>query len=476
MSADFNDHYIVRTGPPKKLNGPIKPKRSGRSSSRGKGKKRRRRITFDLDAEGSRTICGSANRMAIIFLGISLPLVGWLAWEMGIITQRDLNSLVNLFNPPVVQEEVVIDESLYPGEAPVTAPSDPDNKTFLAMSFRPKGEPAAVEKLFFAHDLLKSKMHGEAHQKIEEARNADPLVGGVSYTLACTYADETKYDLALEQFQKAAEESPSFALPHIRIALIHFQEKRFDESANAARKAVELAPRQANAYILLSDALRMAGAKKDALVQARIASAIHPDSPSFQAKVRMSRIDLGTFDPLREDLDGHLAVATPSPYWLLTNAGYQISLGDLELGSVYMKKLKKAIDSGLFDAFIQDPLFLRVKHKPIIGRFFNEKDQSKAKSKPQPATKTKAPEPKKEEPSLMLTEPEKKSSGFLDLPTMKAPKPMPSILNNNSPKKQSEQKPSSDSSGKSDSLVPEGGLDLETKDGVSPILGPKSSQ
>lgn len=105
----------------------------------------------------------------------------------------------------------------------------------------------------------------EAIQKVERARELDPLSLPINTELASIYRYARQYDRAIEYSKRALEIDPNFHWAHDVLGLSYVQKELYDEAVREIQKAVDLSGRSADYLGNLAYAYAAAGNRDEAL-------------------------------------------------------------------------------------------------------------------------------------------------------------------------------------------------------------------
>jgi len=87
------------------------------------------------------------------------------------------------------------------------------------------------------------------------------------YNLGLIYANQGKYDLAVEAYEKASEINPKSYQTWYQLGLVYAQSLKFDKAIEAYNKVIELNPKFASAYQGLGGAYFWLGETESAYAQ-----------------------------------------------------------------------------------------------------------------------------------------------------------------------------------------------------------------
>lgn len=154
-------------------------------------------------------------------------------------------------------------------------------------------------------------LHGEretAHQLYRRAIAAAPNDAALAQSYALFLRTQDP-DAALAELDRVLQFDPANAILHIERAHVLRNLARLDESAAAARRAIDLDPNQPNAYGALADAARMTGDGAGAIAWMMAGHRVDPKDHEIPTTIAISLANTGEFAAADAWFDEALRIA-----------------------------------------------------------------------------------------------------------------------------------------------------------------------
>jgi TolB-like protein/Tfp pilus assembly protein PilF len=122
----------------------------------------------------------------------------------------------------------------------------------------------AIVYYWYGEFLMSRGRPEEAIAVTQKAQQTDPLSPVIGSSLAMILYLARRYDQAAVVLERTREINPDHFLPHLRMGLIHIQQRKYDEAILELKTAVSLADQSTETLAALAMAYAAAGKKKPA--------------------------------------------------------------------------------------------------------------------------------------------------------------------------------------------------------------------
>ncbi|MBN2232269.1 MAG: PEP-CTERM system TPR-repeat protein PrsT [Deltaproteobacteria bacterium] len=212
-----------------------------------------------------------------------------------------------------------------------------------------------------------SQRYDEAEVQLLESLSRQPELSAF-YFLGLTYFQQQKFELALSQFQKAIDVSPSFVKAREMVAMTLLKQKRLDDAVNEARKALELGDDNALAHNILGSAYLAKGNFDDAMQEFDRAIAIDPGLADARLKKGLYRLSQGDPEKAEQELLGALNAAPEAMNTRLLLCSLYLRQQNYEAA---LKALEDGLTGGPEDALLYNYMaaahFGRQENEPALA-------------------------------------------------------------------------------------------------------------
>lgn len=163
--------------------------------------------------------------------------------------------------------------------------------------FRPEGDSQALEKMSLAMEARRVGLTTQAITLLDEAREIDPEVVGVSLLKGQVYKEKGDLENAIIQFKEALEKPREQLFAAQELGDIYYAEGDFGKAVEYLSQAQQWKPDEPSTAHELSRALRMAGRPMEGLFAAREAFSLLPEQKVYEISARLAAIQAGEYDP-----------------------------------------------------------------------------------------------------------------------------------------------------------------------------------
>jgi tetratricopeptide (TPR) repeat protein len=162
----------------------------------------------------------------------------------------------------------------------------PDDDPTLAADQMDHEPPTAARKAaLHAERLSKKKQHDQAIEEFKRALAIDPKYYEAENNLALEYASAGQMDLALQTLSSLTKANPGRVLAYDNLAILLYQQHRYAEAEQIARKAYKMHPFSYKANYVLGASLVAQGKYTDeAKLNLNYASERHPEARPLLAR------------------------------------------------------------------------------------------------------------------------------------------------------------------------------------------------
>lgn len=249
--------------------------------------------------------------------------------------------------------------------------------------------PLALKELQQAIQSQLQQDFPGARAHYEAARKLDPELKGIDYQLAVVAFNENDLAAAKTMAEKSIASAQEVSACHLLLGVMAGQAKDYPLSVSEFEKAAEANPANPNPYYNLSETYREQGDPKKAIEALRKAMQRNPADPLYPLKLRLARIEAGEDESLDKETSEQLRLPSPAGDWLLTAAAIALKRGFYPEAASLLDQSRQAMQSVLFFAMLQDPVFLKYAKQPEIAIFYDVKishgGASAAPSSPSPS-------------------------------------------------------------------------------------------
>ena len=137
----------------------------------------------------------------------------------------------------------------------LTAGADPallENLRFVARQSTDQSKPAAcLASLAHAGELIGQKKYQEAQSILQKLIAADPGDASLEFALGYVHQQQEDWDQALNAYQASQQLMPGLSDVHSRVAYLLYRSDDADGAIAAARTALSIDPKNAEAYRFL---------------------------------------------------------------------------------------------------------------------------------------------------------------------------------------------------------------------------------
>jgi len=143
----------------------------------------------------------------------------------------------------------------------------------------PPSDRALVQSAGEISLLLHNSKYDAAFPRLDALIRAYPAAPMLHYVYGVALSSFSRYDEAALQFAEESRVSPESALPYVQRAFVELQLRRPADALASSQRAVQLAPRSAEAHYVLGRSLLDSGRFPEAAKELETASQINPGSP-----------------------------------------------------------------------------------------------------------------------------------------------------------------------------------------------------
>lgn len=230
--------------------------------------------------------------------------------------------------------------------------------------------PAALAELRRAIQAQFDRDFPAAISAYEKARTLDPTIQGVDYQLAVVAFNEGKFDAAKASLKKSLEANEEVAASYNLLGAMAGQDKDFPTAAAYFQKAAGVNPGDPNTFFNLSETYREMARPAEAVEALQRAVKLKPRENFYLFKLRLARIANGEAASLEKETEAALKKEKPDAEWLLTAAAIALKRGSYDDAAVLLAHAKNSTEPMRFFAFIQDPAFKAYADKKSIAPFY----------------------------------------------------------------------------------------------------------